>query len=440
MLELEGITIGHYHITCLLAQGGMSEIYLAQDLREKHLVAVKVVHSSNREYYERFRHEVQTMSSLHHQHILPVLDYGEYESWYYLITPYISYGTLNDSLALGAFSLEEAGKILEQLADALQFAHEQGIVHRDIKPSNVLLRDGEHVYLADFGLAKRVGEDRSFTLTGMMMGTPDYMAPELAEEPASPRSDIYALGVLLYQMVTGKLPFRASTPQAVFLKHVSDQPQRPSVYNPTLPVAVENVLLRALQKDPRRRFSTAASMVDAYNQALREETSSVITVAEWATLTSLQVTRSRPLSKRQLQQRHLTPLAAIAAVALALLLPLSIGLTYYETQVSAASLPRVSSASVMSVAPVTPKTSPREKLRRLTQHAVQRAQIYQPKYDNTQMQQENNKQDDDNDEDLDDNNTSQTVWSSQNNNGSEKNNGKDGKNGEHGKGQGHGKQ
>src|SRR5581483_10527739 len=167
MSELEGITIGHYHIQCLLAQGGMSEIYLAQDLLEKCMVAIKIVHNSNREYYERFRHEVQMISSLHHAHILPVLDYGEYESWYYLVAPYISYGTLGERLAVGKLSLTEAGKILEQLVDALQFAHEQGIIHRDIKPSNVLLHAGDHVYLADFGLAKRVGENRSFTLTGM---------------------------------------------------------------------------------------------------------------------------------------------------------------------------------------------------------------------------------------------------------------------------------
>src|SRR5579884_1508705 len=248
MLELEGVTIDHYQIKCLLAQGGMSEIYLAQDLVEQCMVAIKIVHNSDREYYERFRHEVQMISSLQHAHILPVLAYGEYESWYYLVTPYISYGTLAERLATGKLSLQETGKILEQLVAALQFAHEHGIVHRDIKPSNVLLHAGEHVYLADFGLAKRIGENRSFTLTGLMMGTPDYMAPELLDEPATARSDIYALGVLLYQMLTGKLPFRGSTPQSVFLKHVSERPPRPSIYNPMLSVAVENVVLQALQK------------------------------------------------------------------------------------------------------------------------------------------------------------------------------------------------
>jgi serine/threonine protein kinase len=437
MLELEGIIIDHYHIKCLLTQGGMSEIYLAQDLTtEKRIVAIKVVHNSNYEYYERFRHEVQTMSSLQHQYILPVLDYGEYESWYYLITPYISYGTLNDRLALGAFSLEEAGKILEQLADALQFAHEQGIIHRDIKPSNVLLRDGEYVYLADFGLAKRVGDAQSFTLTGMMMGTPDYMAPELTDEPASPRSDIYALGVLLYQMVTGKLPFRANTPQDVFLKHISEQPKRPSIYNPTLPIAVENVILQALQKDPHKRFSTAAEMVEAYQQALNEEPLCVVTLTEWATLTPLQVTRSLPLNRRRLRLRALAPLVAIGVAALTLLLPLSIGLTYYEAQVSISTLPQVSPVSIVPVARVTPTASPVGILKRMPgQPANQETQTHQQKHGNNdeqeRKQQDNNGDDDDNNGYASDTTTSPPSWSWQN---------KNGKNSQHGKGNGYEKQ
>lgn len=151
MQELENITIGQYYIEHQLARGGMAEIYLARDLASNQAVAIKMVHCSNTEYYERFRREAEVMSSLQHDHILPALDHGEYESWYYLVTPYIAYGTLSERLADGALSVQEAGDILEQLTDALQFAHELGIIHRDLKPSNVLLRDGKYVYLADFG-------------------------------------------------------------------------------------------------------------------------------------------------------------------------------------------------------------------------------------------------------------------------------------------------
>jgi serine/threonine protein kinase len=435
MSELEGTTIDHYHITCQLAQGGMSEIYLAQDRVENRMVAIKMVHNSNREYYERFHHEVQKMSSLQHEHILPVLDYGEYESWYYLITPYISYGTLVDRLALGALSLKEAGEILEQLGNALQFTHERGIVHRDIKPSNVLLRDGEHVYLADFGLAKKVGEDKSFTLAGIMMGTPDYMAPELAEEPASPRSDIYALGVLLYQMLTSKVPFSASTPLAVFSKHVSEQPQRPSVYNATIPVAVEKVILHALQKDPRRRFSASADLIAAYRQALVGEMPYQPGLTECATFVPLQIERSRLLSRQQQKSRSLTPLVAIGIVGLLLLLPLSIGLTYYGTPTSASTLPQVSPTTIVPVTPVTPHTGTPGTSKRTTNWITNPgAQI---KYDEG-LGQEVGQQDDD--KHIIDSNA--PTWGSQNNNDNGQNNGKGGEGDQNGKsdGQGYGKQ
>lgn len=425
MSELEGITIGHCHIQCLLAQGGMSEIYLAQDLLEKCMVAIKIVHNSNREYYERFRHEVQMVSSLHHAHILPVLDYGEYESWYYLVTPYISYGTLGERLAVGKLSLTEAGKILEQLVDALQFAHEQGIIHRDIKPSNVLLHAGDHVYLADFGLAKRIGENRSFTLTGMMMGTPDYMAPELVDEPATTRSDIYALGVLLYQMLTGKLPFRGSTPQVVLSKHISEHPPRPSMYNATISVAMEHVILQALQKDPRKRFKTAADMIDAYRLALTVEPPELLTLAASATVTTFRIRGSRPLSRQKVKLQRLPMQVAISAACLLLLLPLSLSLTYYETQTSASTLPQVNAASLVSAATVLPKTNSRERLARApVQRSIQSAQLYQPQY-NHNWQQDNNKNDDD--KHSEDNNVSSSPWNWQNTDDNGNNNGSGGK-------------
>ncbi len=271
MQELAGSQIGRYQIQRRLARGGMSEIYLARDSETDHQLAIKMVHTSASEYCERFQREVKAMAGLTHDHILPALDYGEYESWCYLVMPYIEHGTLSERIAQGPISLEETGRILEQLCCALQYAHEQGIVHRDIKPSNVLLRDGYHVYLADFGLVKRVGEDTGLTITGFLIGTPEYMAPELAEEEASPRCDIYALGVLLYYMLTGRVPFKASTPMGVYLKHIRELPTPPAELNPAIPAPVEQVILRAMDKNPQQRYQSAQELSQGYQQALAHE-------------------------------------------------------------------------------------------------------------------------------------------------------------------------
>ena len=267
MQELIGTTINHYQIERHLTRGGMSEIYLALDTQTQTTVAIKLVHSSNIDYCKRFKHEVKTVSSLQHDHILPAFSYGDYKDWCYMVTPYVEYGTLNRKLADGPLSFEEAGNILEQLSSALQYAHDQGVVHRDIKPTNILLQDGEHVYLADFGLVKRVGDNNGFTVTGYLIGTPEYMAPELAEEPASAKSDQYALGILLYQMLTGHVPFTAKTPLGVYLKQVGERPIEPATLNPAIPDSINDVILRALQKEPRHRYNTVYDFAQAYKKA-----------------------------------------------------------------------------------------------------------------------------------------------------------------------------
>ncbi len=267
MQELTGATIEHYHLRRRLARGGMSEIYLASDEQTQHTVAVKLVHSSNSDYCERLKREIQISSTLSHDNILPTFAAGEYDDWCYLVMPYIEYGTLDNKLANGPLSLKEAGIILEQLSSALQHAHDQGIIHRDIKPTNVLLRDGDHVYLTDFGLVKRIGDDNDLTVTGHLIGTPEYMAPELAEEPASTSSDLYALGVLLYKILTGHLPFTSNSPIGTLLKHIQERPQPPSTLNPAIPECISEVILRALEKEPRHRYKSVRELSQAYWQA-----------------------------------------------------------------------------------------------------------------------------------------------------------------------------
>ncbi len=268
MPGLAGTRIGHYRLKDQLGRGGMSEIYLADDVRIEREVAVKIVSNRHTDYIERFRREAETITTLHHPHILPALDYGEHEHWHYLVMPYIAHGTLREQLIRGPLALEDTGALLEQMASALSYAHEQGIIHRDIKPSNILMRDDRYAYLADFGLAKSLEGGSTITQIGLLLGTPEYMAPELAKEPANACSDLYALGIVLYQMVTGQVPFSGETPIACYLKQMNDLPVPPSHINPAVPPAIERVILRILDKTPQRRYQTANELAQAYITAL----------------------------------------------------------------------------------------------------------------------------------------------------------------------------
>ncbi|HZU67760.1 MAG TPA: serine/threonine-protein kinase [Ktedonobacteraceae bacterium] len=270
MLQPQVTILNRYQLQYLLRRGGMSEVYLAFDLEMQREVAIKLVPGDDSDCFKRLKREVRVLSALAHPHILPTWNHGECDGWYYLVMPYMSQGTLRERLAGRLLTPEEAGQMLEQVAGALQFAHEHGIVHRDIKPSNILLDGeyGESFYLADFGLAKAIEEGSDITQTGCLVGTPEYMAPELTEKPESASSDIYALGIVLYQALTGQLPFRGSTPLSICWKHLHLPPAPPSQLNPAIPYAVEQVILRALEKDPRRRFQTAREMARAYQRAL----------------------------------------------------------------------------------------------------------------------------------------------------------------------------
>lgn len=288
MPGLEGTTLGQYHLLRRLGKGGMSEVYLAYDQHKRRQVAVKVVSAVHTEYLERFHREAQAILRLSHRHILPAYEFGEQEPWCYLVMYYAQYGTLSRHLSTlmgptrvrrsgrgygrqggGYLTLEEVALLLEQIADALQYAHDAGIIHRDIKPSNILLRNPHYAYLADFGLAKVLEGAQGLTQTGSLLGTPEYMAPELAEGPASTGSDIYALGILLYQMVTGYVPFSAETPIATFWKQLRERPVPPSRSNPAIPRSVDLVILHALEKEPQRRFRSPLALAHAYRRALQ---------------------------------------------------------------------------------------------------------------------------------------------------------------------------
>lgn len=268
MPGLEGTSLGRYRLEQRLGRGGMAEVYLATDQRMHRLVAIKVVSTSQTEFAERFSRETEAMGNLHHDHILPAYDYGEQEPWHYLVMPYVEGGTLSDRLKSGPMSLEDAGEILQQIASGLQYAHRRGLIHRDIKPSNILMRDEHYAYLADFGLARVLESGHDLTVTGVLLGTPEYMAPELSEGPASVSSDTYALAIVLYEMISGRVPFQGDTAISVFWKHIRDYPAAPSRYHPAIPQAVDHVLMRALDKDPQRRYATPLALSQAYQDAL----------------------------------------------------------------------------------------------------------------------------------------------------------------------------
>ncbi len=269
MKGLEGSKLGRYELRFRVAQGGMSEVYLGYDRRVRRYVAVKVLYGSDEPFVRRFEREALAVGALSHEHILPLYDFGEQRPWYYLVMPFIEGGTLRDYLQKRErLTVEEAGSFLEQIASALQNAHDHGVVHRDVKPSNILLRADGHAYLADFGLARAKLEARFQTHSGSMIGTPEYMAPEQSNGHNDHRSDIYSLGIILYQMLTGQVPFTADSPVAVTLKHIQSTPIPPHQLNDSIPLSIENIILKALAKAPEERYQEANDFASAYRKAL----------------------------------------------------------------------------------------------------------------------------------------------------------------------------
>lgn len=223
---------GQYAIRSVLGRGGMATVYLARQASMDRDVAVKVMAAEladDEQFVARFEHEAQLIARLQHPHILPVIDFGREDKHIYIVMQLVRGGSLDDRLSRGPLPLPLAARMLGQIASALTFAHEQGIVHRDLKPNNVLLDERDNAYLTDFGIAKMLAGTTKLTATGNILGTPAYMAPEQWRgELVDARIDIYSLGIMLYEMVLGQLPFSGDTPYTLMYKHFNDAPTRTS--------------------------------------------------------------------------------------------------------------------------------------------------------------------------------------------------------------------
>jgi serine/threonine protein kinase len=272
MEDLSGRQFGPYRIVAPLGEGGMATVYKGYQASTDRYVALKILppyFAHDPTFVARFEQEARIVARLQHPHILPVFDFGRQDGYTYIVMPFIESGSLADLLEKGPLPLSQILQVVGQVGDALDYAHSFGVIHRDVKPGNILIDRRGNCLLTDFGIARMVEGTTALTRTGGTIGTPAYMSPEqIRAEHLDGRSDLFSLGVVLYEMATGRTPFRADTPLAVYVKQLNDPLPSPRSYNPGLPEGVERVILKALSKEPPDRFQTAAEMSAALGQAI----------------------------------------------------------------------------------------------------------------------------------------------------------------------------
>ncbi|MFN8455071.1 MAG: protein kinase [Anaerolineae bacterium] len=269
-MSLIGQTLGQFHIVEFIGAGGMASVYKAYQPNLDRYVAVKVLpaqHALTPGFKERFILEARAVAQLSHPNILPIYDFGVEDDLSYFVMKYVPDLTLSNLMGQ-PMKLNLVSHFIDQVASALDHAHARGILHRDIKPANMLL-EGDWLLLADFGVAKIVESNTIITSTGHVFGSPAYVSPEQAEgNPLDQRTDIYSLGVVLYQMVVGRVPYQDTNPMRVIFKHIHEPPPTPRSVRPDLSEAVEQVILTAMAKDPAKRYDSAAELAEALRQAV----------------------------------------------------------------------------------------------------------------------------------------------------------------------------
>jgi eukaryotic-like serine/threonine-protein kinase len=258
-----------YRLERKIGTGGMADVWLAEDTELDRNVAIKLLHdrfAQDKEFVQRFQREAQSAAGLQHPNVVGVFDRGSFRDTYFIAMEYVDGPSLKE-LVKGGMGSKDAIDFTRQILKAARFAHRKGIVHRDLKPQNVLIDDEGRARVADFGIA-RAGENSDITATGSVMGTAQYISPEQAQgKPTTPSSDIYSIGVILYEALTGRVPFEGDSAVAVALKQVSETPRRPSAINPNIPPALDAVVMRALAKDPDARFKDADAFLKALDAA-----------------------------------------------------------------------------------------------------------------------------------------------------------------------------
>lgn len=323
MSELIGKELGLYRILEFIGAGGMSTVFRAYHAALDRYVAIKVLPeqiSMDEELRQRFQQEVRVIARLEHPHILPVHDYGQDRDRLYLVMRYVDSGTLGERLAQGRLELGQISRVMHQVGSALAYAHRNGVVHRDIKPNNVLIDEQGNCYLSDFGLARVMAVSVRLTASGVGMGTPAYMSPEQGSgQPVDVRSDVYSLGVMLHEMATGQVPYQANTAMAVMLKHITDPLPPPSTINPDLAPGLEQVIVKALAKDPNERYQSVEEMIQAFDAAVGQVSEPLLP------LPNAPARKGREVPSSGAAQKRRPPWWALAAAGLALTLIIVFG-------------------------------------------------------------------------------------------------------------------